>query len=426
MGIQDSKFLTVLTYTIILIAAEIFSSINSIYFIVLLLNSHAGSEALICAIYTRIVAGVATIVIGYVESVWFFTSPRILIGAAIILQITGFSLLTVLDYRLNSEDSFRLMPGDRFGYLVPGFLFSQLSISLLEVVGRTNLLRSFASEVQLRVQTLTACLVLGTSSLIHIIFGFVVRGNEGNYLKSSYNRWVLIPFSCIGLVLAVWSAIGMPLPETPTRTIDFKGFTSLEGSTDFFVKATPLFLVLLATSGIEYLAPVNIMGYGVDDDFAPIESLGIGFLAVGLFSLVATAGAWLTKPLGIRSAFIVTVLASILILGIDLFEVALASDHRVSRALAIVDVVFGGTSLGVALAGGWVVIALAMPQGQIGKYVGLFLGFSGVLRGLTPLIDLAGSLTGLIVLTIAAIVGFVLPDNGEQPAQVGYDGINAS
>jgi hypothetical protein len=169
--------------------------------------------------------------------------------------------LTTVDYKF-FNNSFELgpygSPRTPFGYTVSGFLFTQLSISLLQITGRSLIFTRFGPDAQPSAQTWTATLTLSTSFVFRLIIGLVIRTNDLVPFDPAYTRSVTIPFAVVGLIGVVASLFLTPWPTTELSGVDWKTFTSIKEVPGFFGIAVPIIIVVLVYSALDNATPFGI------------------------------------------------------------------------------------------------------------------------------------------------------------------------
>jgi hypothetical protein len=415
---SDAALPAVFIATLPLLAAEIFSAVQFGYYLAFIYDAAAfyphEDYSSTAGLFTALLIGPFIIFLGSSYGSHFLTSRRTLLSCAVLSEILGFILITVLERKLREgEFTFDTLEDLRkpFGYAVPGFFFSELSISILNFIGRSGLIAGFQPRSQVRAQTLAATFILCVTFLFRLIFGLYERGlDEGSGLK--FPLGISAPFVVIGLIIVLCSTF-LESPAEPL-TSDLGTVASIDSFPGIFGAAVPFFLVNIVFGGLDLSIPLTIATFDRDDPGE--QSIGLGIVAVGLLALVGICGAWGVQWLGIRKGLVVGLLLSLIAQGVDLFQL-----RPPSRSLAICDTVFSGFALGASLSGIWAAVGISVPQTEVTKYTGILVGFATAFQGLVLLIfGLNVSVYSVFLLLIAGVLVLSLPGAGTQEKGESY------
>jgi hypothetical protein len=407
-----------------LISSAIFSNIQLAYLLLLTGEALTAQTAMeyegYAFIMATILAGFATVFLSFIANSSPFTSPRGFLSFSALFFLIGFVLLVVVDYKFYNESFERSTVADirePFGYIVPGFFFTQLAISLLQVAGRSLIFVRFGPDAQVGAQSWATALTLSVAFAFRLVFGLVIRTNDSYIFDPAYSRSVTIPFAAVGLLLILLSLCVTPFQDVERVAIEWKSLTSIRAVPGFFGTVAPLFFVILAYQAIDYTTPILVSSLEVDN-FTIQDSAGLELVSLGALCIAGIVGVLAVRKLGVQTGIVVTVWLSAVIQVVQTFDL-----NPPSRMVGYFGTAFSGFGLGAVLAGGWAAIGMATPAQLAAKYAGLFEGLLAALQTLPIAIrSLTDNVNFIAVpmLVVGGMLAFGLPEGLGRDADEGF------
>jgi hypothetical protein len=355
-------------------------------------------------------------------------NPLFLFLCAFLTATAGYTLLAVVDNKLTDGDYLPVtVPNSRrvYAMIVLGFILLEAAASLLQLIGRTELLRTFSANSQISAQAWTTCLSLSATFVLKLIVGLVIRSENKTVLDPKLTRWATLVVLGIAVIELSVVFIGKGRTDPEPGGFDLQTLGDIEQIPEVFSIGAPLFLVSIAYVAIEVSAPLAAYTLARADPVS--ENYGLAIVASGCCALLGTCGGWLPAWLGIRGGMVVSLAFSSVVLALDVFA---ATPY--SRTFVLVTMTLSGVGMGAALSAGWAALALTAPTGQAQKLVALFVGINGALKVVGfPAITIAGSPLNTHVympflLIVALVLSFKFPEPGAKPNPPRYDNVAAA
>jgi hypothetical protein len=423
-------FSSVLILSLPLIASELLNDVQTATLLQLVFHETNYTYIISSFVFVTILSGFFTTFIGLFSDFSSLFRPRTLLFVSEILYTIGILLLLVADDRfvrgkfLESEDG-----RAPYGYTISGLIFTQLSINVFELVGRSLLTQELDSETQIYGHSTGGLLRGGVSFLFKLIFGLSIRSSALSF-DSDILRKVCGVFTGVGLIVNTFAIVLLPTVDVrvsggTTFLSSLPSVLDVDSFPGFFQIAIPFLVGNVGSYILDFVTPILSLQVGADE-IVPLEEVngyGLGYIGIGCGCLLSIAGAYLPRTrLGIRGTQVVSMFVALLFSSLDSFMTSPAS-----HSIVIVASVFSGLAQGSFWSSGWSALGLSVPRDSIGRYYGFYIGLDSILHALIFLITSISVLILPFVFLVGGILALGLPKpSGGSGAYAGFGNANVN